>query len=213
MTGVRLTALVLLAITAAALLEQSSTRGQASISVEGWVLPFDTRDSGSYGMLISNAPGIPGHLVSNGTALDIDYAPDTGSSVPARSPADGVVLDIFLRDPADEGSNGGFGNILRIDHGGIASFFAHLKDGSITVGVGDRVSQGQIVAEIGDTGVGGAHLHFGAQAGAVAGDRRSGTDLPLNRDPRELVLLLLLAAPQLLLHLSQHLERRRRVPG
>lgn len=175
---------LLVAILAPGLLGPGSTHGQNPMPVEGWILPFDVGDNGSYAMLISNTPGVGGHNTTNGTSLDIDYAPVTGGvSVPARAPADGVVLDIFLRDPNDPLSNGGFGNILRLDHGGVASFFAHLKDGSITVASGEHVRQGQIVAEVGDTGVGGLHLHFGAQAGAVQGDRKSGVDVPVNEIP------------------------------
>lgn len=46
------------------------------------------------------------------------------------------------------------------------------------------VTQGQVVADIGTSGFSsGVHLHFGAQAGAVQGDRRSGNDLSLTEIP------------------------------
>ncbi len=54
------------------------------------------------------------------------------------------------------------GNLVAIEHpGGEYSAYAHLKTGSLRVKVGDRVKQGQQIAEVGDTGdYYMAHLHF-----------------------------------------------------
>jgi len=54
------------------------------------------------------------------------------------------------------------GNLVVIQHpGGEYSAYAHLKQGSLKVKVGDRVKQGQQIAEVGDTGdYFMAHLHF-----------------------------------------------------
>jgi murein DD-endopeptidase MepM/ murein hydrolase activator NlpD len=54
------------------------------------------------------------------------------------------------------------GNVIAIEHpGGEYSAYAHLKTGSVRVKVGDRVKQGQQIAEVGDTGdYYMAHLHF-----------------------------------------------------
>ncbi len=54
------------------------------------------------------------------------------------------------------------GNLVAIEHpGGEYSAYAHLKTGSVRVKVGDRVKQGQQIAEVGDTGdYYMAHLHF-----------------------------------------------------
>ena len=54
----------------------------------------------------------------------------------------------------------GYGNYLVIDHGGgLTTLYAHGS--KVLVSLGDRVSQGQAVMLIGDTGVStGPHLHF-----------------------------------------------------
>jgi murein DD-endopeptidase MepM/ murein hydrolase activator NlpD len=54
------------------------------------------------------------------------------------------------------------GNLVVIEHaGGEFSGYAHLKRGSVHVKVGDKVKQGQQIAEVGDTGdYYMAHLHF-----------------------------------------------------
>ncbi|HSE43074.1 MAG TPA: M23 family metallopeptidase [Acidobacteriota bacterium] len=54
------------------------------------------------------------------------------------------------------------GNLVAIEHpGGEYSAYAHLKTGSVRVKPGDRVKQGQQIAEVGDTGdYYMAHLHF-----------------------------------------------------
>lgn len=74
---------------------------------------------------------------------------------------DGVVTDV--RDGVD-----GFdtvlsaGNRVTIDHGdGVVTKYYHLKNKSICVAVGDRVSAGQKIGYMGSTGYStGAHLHF-----------------------------------------------------
>ena len=57
--------------------------------------------------------------------------------------------------------NGGYGNYIEIDHGnGIHSFYGHFN--SYNVKVGNYVSQGQVIAQSGNTGWSTApHLHFG----------------------------------------------------
>ena len=41
------------------------------------------------------------------------------------------------------------------------TLYAHMKYGSVTVKVGDRVSRGQVIGYMGNTGYSfGAHLHF-----------------------------------------------------
>ncbi len=59
------------------------------------------------------------------------------------------------------GYNGGYGLYVVIDHGeGVKTYYAHMS--KVTVNVGDYVTQGTKIGEIGNTGYSfGAHLHFG----------------------------------------------------
>jgi murein DD-endopeptidase MepM/ murein hydrolase activator NlpD len=54
------------------------------------------------------------------------------------------------------------GNCVVIDHGnGEWSFLAHMKRGSVKVKKGDRVVQGQVVGQLGNSGATtGPHLHY-----------------------------------------------------
>lgn len=57
---------------------------------------------------------------------------------------------------------GSGGNTIIIDHGnGLSTLYAHMKTGSLKVVSGQRVTRGQAIGNIGDTGyVTGPHLHF-----------------------------------------------------
>lgn len=59
-------------------------------------------------------------------------------------------------------SNRSYGNQVVINHGnGVKTRYAHMLDGSISVSVGQRVSRGQPIGRVGNTGnSSGAHLHF-----------------------------------------------------
>lgn len=53
------------------------------------------------------------------------------------------------------------GEYVQIDHGSYTTRYLHMKKGSRTVKVGDKVFQGQVLGYMGATGnVTGAHLHF-----------------------------------------------------
>lgn len=64
---------------------------------------------------------------------------------------------------ADEGWDGGYGNVIEVDHGnGIVTLYAHNKE--LYVRKGDSVARGQPIAFMGNTGrvhgPTGIHLHF-----------------------------------------------------
>lgn len=111
-----------------------------------FIWPLTGRISGRFGnqRIYNGTPGSP--------HSGMDIAAPTGT--PVRAPAAGVVTlaqpDLYLT-----------GGTLLLDHGhGISSNFLHLS--SIAVKVGDRVEQGQVIAQVGATGrASGPHLHWG----------------------------------------------------
>jgi murein DD-endopeptidase MepM/ murein hydrolase activator NlpD len=80
----------------------------------------------------------------------IDLRQDYGA--PVHATADGTV--------SFAGSDGGYGNMVEIDHGnGLSTRYAHLS--SITVRQGEKVEIGAVVGHIGETGrATGPHLHY-----------------------------------------------------
>ena len=65
---------------------------------------------------------------------------------------------------------GGYGNLVVVDHGdGVSTAYAHQQ--RIAVDVGDTVSQGATLGEVGSTGYStGPHLHFEVRINGVARD-------------------------------------------
>lgn len=89
-----------------------------------------------------------------------DYAAADGTSILAI--ADGVVTWA--------GPNGGYGNLILIEHtvGGerVASAYAHMWATGIHVSVGERVTAGQHIGDVGSSGKStGSHLHFEIRPG------------------------------------------------
>ncbi len=80
----------------------------------------------------------------------LDIAADTGTAIGAF--ADGTVVAV--------GDSSSYGKYCIVSHtGGYESLYAHCS--KITVSSGEKVSQGQKLAEVGETGIAtGPHLHF-----------------------------------------------------
>ena len=80
----------------------------------------------------------------------IDVSAPMGA--PIVAPAAGVVMRVAREN--------GYGNVLEIDHGnGIVTKYAHCS--RIMVRTGQRVTRGQTVAAVGNTGLStGPHLHY-----------------------------------------------------
>lgn len=110
--------------------------------------------------------GYPGH-----TGCDNAAPPHT----PIYAAASGTVVAVGHWDKSVPRTQAGYGNYVLIDHGGgLATLYAHCFDGSIAVTVGQQVSQGQHIADVGNSGnvrsgggsppisdtVTAAHLHF-----------------------------------------------------
>ncbi|QBQ54552.1 M23 family metallopeptidase [Nitrosococcus wardiae] len=113
--------------------------------LSGFIWPVQGAISGVYGSqrILNGQPRRPHY--------GIDIAAPTGT--PVRAPSDGLVTlvhpDMFFS-----------GGTLILDHGhGLSSAFLHLR--RILVEEGERVTQGEIIAEVGATGrVTGAHLDW-----------------------------------------------------
>ena len=88
----------------------------------------------------------------------MDFTAPTGTDVYATG--DGVVTSA--------GWGQGFGNCIRIDHGfGYLTLYAHLH--KIGVRVGQKISRGEIIGEVGSTGISTApHLHYEVHFKGVA---------------------------------------------
>lgn len=80
----------------------------------------------------------------------VDYTSQEGTDI--RAVASGIVMW--------SGDRTGFGNMVEIDHGdGFVTRYAHNKNNDVAVG--DVVSKGQIIAQMGSTGRStGNHVHF-----------------------------------------------------
>jgi murein DD-endopeptidase MepM/ murein hydrolase activator NlpD len=90
----------------------------------------------------------------------IDLAVPSGT--PVVSSAAGAVIVA--------GWMGGYGNLVVVDHGGgIATAYGHNT--TVTVGVGQQVAQGQLIAYSGNTGHStGPHVHFEVRVNGAAVD-------------------------------------------
>jgi murein DD-endopeptidase MepM/ murein hydrolase activator NlpD len=82
----------------------------------------------------------------------IDYAAPTGARVKAA--ADGTV--------AFSGWQGGYGNVVILQHnGGYSTVYGHLSAFAKGLRKGQRVSQGEVIGQVGATGMAtGPHLHY-----------------------------------------------------
>ena len=91
----------------------------------------------------------------------IDFGAPVGS--PVRAAADGVVKI------ASEVS--GFGNHVRVQHKGFETSYSHLSEIPAAIKPGAEVTQGEIIALSGNTGLStGPHLHFEFYLNGVAVD-------------------------------------------
>lgn len=76
--------------------------------------------------------------------------------------SDGEVVEVRKDYNRTDRTGNSYGNYVKIKHkNSYYTLYAHLQYGSVTVSVGDKVSKGQVIAYMGNTGYSfGAHLHF-----------------------------------------------------
>ena len=130
----------------------SSNAGSASsnITTKGWQWPVPY--SNSY---ITSPYGYRNDPISGAykfhSGIDISMAGAHGKKLVATK--SGTVIRAVH-------SNSGYGNYVMIDHGGgYSSLYAHCS--ALAVSVGQKVSQGQVIAYIGSSGYStGPHVHF-----------------------------------------------------
>lgn len=170
--------------------EPSPAPAPQEFRVDGGVSPTDARDgygavpagSGSlaYSLLADTFTNYPASPVQwpfeRGVPISSGFGPRTppcpgcsadhdgidmtpGLGTPVRAIADGVVTSVG-------GPGGSLGVFAKIDHvvDGrlVRSVYAHMLTGSLTVTVGQRVTVGQQVGQVGTTGQStGPHLHLG----------------------------------------------------
>jgi murein DD-endopeptidase MepM/ murein hydrolase activator NlpD len=83
------------------------------------------------------------------------------------NPHPGTVPDASWYLPLHDPAKAKAGNCVIIDHGNSEySVMMHMQPGSVTVKVGDRVTQGQVIGRLGNSGdSSGPHLHYQLQSG------------------------------------------------
>lgn len=123
--------------------------GGGAVVGSGWARPSSGWRSSGYGpRRVQCGSG----YCSSGFHYGVDLAAGCGAGIYAAS-AGRVVY---------AGYNGGYGNYIKIDHGGgIGTGYGHIRQGGIFVGHGQWVSAGQLIASEGNTGNSfGCHVHF-----------------------------------------------------
>jgi len=120
----------------------------------GWALPARGPISSGFGARIAPCSGCSSF--HEGT----DIA--GGCNAPIYAAHAGTVVYV--------GVYGGYGNYIRIDHGGgITTAYGHIVDGGTLVHRNQSVAAGQQIAKIGSTGNStGCHLHFETRQNGVA---------------------------------------------
>ncbi len=103
---------------------------------------------------INSSYGMRVHPISGKRKMHsgVDMSAPSGTAIVAAE--SGIVVHA--------GPHSSWGNHVIIDHGGgMQTLYAHIRDGGIKVSVGQQVSRGQKIAEVGRTGSAtGNHLHF-----------------------------------------------------
>lgn len=129
---------------------------ECNISSSGFVFPLEIVPN-----LVCTSPfGLRDLSIStNHHGLDMGGVPD---GTPIYAGKSGEVVKVS-NDVKQNRTGTGCGNMVRIKHDdGYQTEYCHMYPNSICVSVGEQVSQGQKIGEVGDTGTStGTHLHIG----------------------------------------------------
>lgn len=126
--------------------------------------------------------------------LGIDLDGDPGIKI--ISPFAGTVYDLNRGAvEGDKGAGGGYGNLVGIEHDQpkIFTFYGHLKDVSNSLKIGSKVSAGEVIGTMGNTGHSyGSHLHWevrqskhGGQIDPAAWTRSVNKPAPAAAEPKD----------------------------
>ena len=126
--------------------------------------PAVTRISSYYGYRDKPTAG----ATSDHRAIDIPSSNRQSGVDNVIASASGTVIKV------DNNCASARGCYVKIDHGNnIYTLYQHLAKGTTTVSVNDKVQQGQVIAKLGNTGVGtGPHLHFEVYVGGASTSNR-----------------------------------------
>ncbi len=135
-----------------------SGRSYASVGNLTWPAPGYTTITSNFGYRTHPVTGT--YKYHSGT----DISAPTGASIVAA--ASGTVIMAGY-------NAGGYGNYVVIDHGGgVTTLYAHAS--SLCVSTGQTVTQGQLIAKVGSTGMStGPHLHLEVQVNGQRTDAMS----------------------------------------
>lgn len=92
--------------------------------------------------------------------VDIGWKGGANDNILAHS--DGTVVEVVKNINWTRMGSGSYGNYVKIQHdNGYYTLYAHLAFNKVYVNKGDKVTKGQVIAYIGNTGQSdGKHLHF-----------------------------------------------------
>jgi len=130
-----------------------SLYGQRLRSIDGqWTLPTATRLLGS----------TDDDHVQRGSINSWDLSASVGSPVFAAAPGQVSYVDCFGYEQKRSGYHQGYGCAVDVSHGnGIVSQYAHCKQGTFYVKVGDMVTTDSLLCQVGTTGqTSWPHVHF-----------------------------------------------------
>ena len=121
-----------------------------------WPVPDSQRVTSQFGTRTHPITG------KRHTHSGLDIGAPSGTTIVAAASGEVILAQWY----------GGYGNCVIIEHkDGFRTLYAHIRSGGIKVKVGDIVSAGEKIAEVGSTGNStGNHLHFGVYVNNVAVD-------------------------------------------